>query len=223
MAAMISDDRLRNILLKNIERGTYEELVTLLNPRFGILPVSCVAQDILADVESESASNSSHEKLQARIFDILKSILDFRKTWAGVDFQQASTENVPASFTGFVLERNVRNMFVRPISPHRAGEKHEIQESRIQKSQILLEQHQQKITELKKELKDMNKAYAIVIEENDALVDEVDTANTKIRGLARNNDRKRKRMEEQQQVHETTIAMLQVRWLCEYHFCSSRN
>ncbi len=63
---------------------------------------------------------------------------------------------------------------------------------------------------LQKELKILNSNYAASVEENDALLDELESAKANIQVLTRNNDREKKSIKHELMQHQETIAILQV-------------
>lgn len=226
---MTSDAQLREMLLAKVCKGAFEELARKMrfsDKRFAVLPISCVAREF-DNIPSVQMGHST-PSFQTRVFEIMKSIIYFRKVLDAVDvcpqnLQQMSAavhEDLETPFTGFILEMDGSGTFVR-LSPwetiaihnRKAARSDELaceRERAEQSCRALLEQHRERVHGLEAELKDTNKAYARIVEENDALSDEVDIANTKIMELAREKDRKWSSMQQQLHTHEATIAMMEV-------------
>ena len=226
---MSSDDQLREMLLAKVCKGAFEGLAKKMrfsDKRFAVLPISCVAREF--DNIPSIKMGQSTPSFQTRVFEIMKSIIYFRKILDAVDvcsqnlqrMSAAVHEDLETPFTGFILEMDGSGTFVR-LSPweiiaihnRRAARSDELARERERAEQscrALLEQHRERMNWLEAELKDTNKAYARIVEENDALSDEVDIANTKILELAREKDRKWTSMQQQLHTHEATIAMMEV-------------
>ena len=219
---------IRNAVIASLEDtrtlSKYEGVACKLSfsdTRFALFPVSCVVSNV---VKTQPAIKADLSDLQFDncVFIVLQSVLAFRKKMKDIEIPVAKAralssifeEKIVTPFSGFIVQRDLYGRFIRQRStriPDEPVNKRKHVDSEVASTYELFMDLRSTVTKLEKELKETNKNYAATVEENDALSDELETANSNIRALTRNNDRERKSIKTQLIQYEETIALLQVR------------